>query len=32
MNMIDGKPFAAGETVSMSLNPDDCAALPPGEA
>lgn len=32
MNMIDGKPFAAGETVSLSLNPDACAALPPGEA
>ncbi|MBJ6371673.1 ABC transporter ATP-binding protein [Sedimentitalea arenosa] len=29
MNMIDGKPFATGETVSLLLNPDACAALPP---
>ncbi|MDU8913685.1 ABC transporter ATP-binding protein [Aestuariicoccus sp. MJ-SS9] len=29
MNMIDGAPFAAGETVSLRLNPDACAALPP---
>ena len=28
MNMISGKPFAAGETVALELNPDACAALP----
>jgi putative spermidine/putrescine transport system ATP-binding protein len=28
MNMIDGAPFAAGETVALQLNPDACAALP----
>ena len=32
MNMIDGKPFSAGETVSLKLNPDACAALPVTEA
>ena len=26
MNMIDGKPFAAGETVSLDLNPDNANA------
>lgn len=30
MNMIDGTPFAEGETVALSLNPDACAALPVG--
>ncbi|MEO3416674.1 ABC transporter ATP-binding protein [Roseovarius sp. CAU 1744] len=28
MNMIDGKPFAEGETVALAMNPDACAALP----
>lgn len=28
MNMIDQLPFAAGETVSLSLNPNACSALP----
>jgi putative spermidine/putrescine transport system ATP-binding protein/spermidine/putrescine transport system ATP-binding protein len=28
MNMIDGKPFSAGETVVLQLNPDACVALP----
>ncbi|SLN66549.1 Spermidine/putrescine import ATP-binding protein PotA [Roseovarius litorisediminis] len=28
MNMIDEKPFLAGETVSLSLNPNACSALP----
>ena len=32
MNMIDGAPFATGETVSLAMNPDACAALPTGDA
>ncbi|QGX99083.1 ABC transporter ATP-binding protein [Roseovarius faecimaris] len=28
MNMIQGKPFAEGETVALALNTDACAALP----
>ena len=32
MNMIDRKPFAEGESVALALNPDACAALPPGGA
>ncbi len=32
MNMIEGKPFAEGETVALALNPDACAALPVGGA
>ena len=32
MNMIDGAPFAAGQTVSLAMNPDACAALPVGRA
>lgn len=28
MNMIDGEPFGAGETVALRLNPDACVALP----
>lgn len=32
MNMIDGKPFAPGQTVALQLNPDACAALPPSES
>ncbi len=32
MNMIDGSPFAAGETVSLELNPEACVALPRGGA
>ena len=31
MNMIDGAPFGAGDTVALSMNPDACAALPVGD-
>ncbi|WP_439521272.1 ABC transporter ATP-binding protein [Marivita sp.] len=30
MNMIDGAPFSEGDTVSLNLNPNACAALPVG--
>ncbi len=32
MNMIDGKPFAEGETVALAMNPDACVALPIGDS
>lgn len=32
INMIDDRPFRAGETVSVHLRPRDCAALPGGPA
>ncbi len=28
INMISGRPFADGDTVSIRLNPEDCSALP----
>lgn len=31
MNMIDGHPFAAGASVTVSFDPADCAALPAGD-
>lgn len=30
MNMIEGRPFAAGDEVTLSFSPADCAALPAG--
>ncbi len=28
MNMIDGRPFNAGDTVKVAINPKDCSVLP----
>jgi len=30
--MIDGAPFAEGAEVTLQLRPQDCAALPGGQA